>query len=195
MTRGKPLSFDRSKVLEKAMELFWANGYEATGITELLECMGIQRQSFYNSFESKQQVFAEALDLYGSTMLMKVRELLAGSGNPIKKIERVFKFWEGMMKDHAGCGCLVANSVAEFGTSEKMISEVLRSNLGRLEETLYGAFKEAVDGGSLPAERDPRALARTMVAFAQGMALLSKTGMSQQAQRDVMKTTQRALLS
>ena len=177
------------------MELFWANGYEATGVSELLDHMGIQRQSFYNTFQSKERVFVEAVELYCSNMFSKVKQCLDGPGNPLENIESVFKLWEGLAKGHPGCGCLVGNSVAEFGASEKKISDVLKTNLQRLEEALCGAFKEAVDKGYLPAERNPRALARTMVTLGQGMALLSKTGMSEQAQRDVMETTQRALLT
>ena len=46
------------------MNLFWSRGYEALGVSELLDGMGIQRQSFYNAFGSKEGLFLEAFNLY-----------------------------------------------------------------------------------------------------------------------------------
>ena len=53
----------------------------------------------------------------------------------------------------------------------------------------------AVDEGYLPDGRDPRALARTLVTCGQGLALMSKTGMSNKALKDVTKTMERSLLT
>ena len=58
---GRKLEFDKQEALEKAMELFWSSGYNATGLKDLLKAMGIQRQSMYNTFGSKHQLFLEAV--------------------------------------------------------------------------------------------------------------------------------------
>ena len=47
---GRKREFNREEALEKAMELFWSKGYNAVGLNELLQRMGIQRQSLYNTF-------------------------------------------------------------------------------------------------------------------------------------------------
>ena len=41
---------DREEALEQAMDLFWSQGYEATGVTQLCDRMGLGRQSLYNTF-------------------------------------------------------------------------------------------------------------------------------------------------
>ena len=58
---GRKLAFDRAIALGKAMDLFWQKGYNATGLTELLEHMQIQRQSLYNTFGSKHDLFLQAI--------------------------------------------------------------------------------------------------------------------------------------
>ena len=50
MSPGPAKQFDRDEVLERAMQLFWAEGYEATGMTRILEHVGIGRQSLYDTF-------------------------------------------------------------------------------------------------------------------------------------------------
>src|SRR5277367_4524742 len=63
---GRPREFDIDRVLEKAMELFWRQGYEGTSLTDLTRELGLTRPSLYAAFESKEELFLRALDLYES---------------------------------------------------------------------------------------------------------------------------------
>jgi len=65
MKTGRPTEFDRNTALERAMVLFWRQGYEATSLSDLLGEMGIGRQSLYNAFGDKQALFIEAARHYG----------------------------------------------------------------------------------------------------------------------------------
>ena len=62
MARHK--AFNREEVLDRAIEVFWAHGYEATSIQELVDSMGINRGSLYDTFGDKHRLFLEALDRY-----------------------------------------------------------------------------------------------------------------------------------
>ena len=194
MTRGKPLSFDRSEVLGRAMDYFWTHGYEATGMTELLNHLGIQRQSFYNSFESKGHVFQEAIEFYSSGMLDRLQGALRSGKTPIESIKNVFKFWESLGESGDCRGCLLGNAVAEFGATDEKITKMVQKNLRAVENAFHKVFKQAIDEGFLPKDRDPRVQARTMLTCGQGLALMSKTGMSIRALKEVMKNMERSLL-
>ena len=37
---GRPKEFDQQVALKQAMEVFWAHGYEATSVQDLLDAMG-----------------------------------------------------------------------------------------------------------------------------------------------------------
>lgn len=56
--------FDPERVLEKAMGVFWEKGYHATSVRDLVERMGINRFSMYDTFGGKRQLFLAALDRY-----------------------------------------------------------------------------------------------------------------------------------
>ncbi|KAA2299393.1 helix-turn-helix transcriptional regulator, partial [Clostridioides difficile] len=62
MARGK--EFEESVVLDKAMRLFWEQGYEKTSMTDLVNHMGIHRKSLYDTFGDKHTLFLKAVDLY-----------------------------------------------------------------------------------------------------------------------------------
>lgn len=173
MSRGKPLSFDRSEALQKAMELFWRKGYEATGITTLIEYMGIQRQSFYNTFGSKEEILFEAIDLYGTTLHSILREAIAKGETPFEKIDCIFELWS---KENP-VGCFIGNCVAEFGVTHDQVAEVMDQQLGAIRGILVPLFEAAIERGDLPTERDSAIAARTMLTYGQGLALMGKTKM------------------
>jgi len=56
--------FDESEALECAMKLFWARGFEATSIRELVSGMGINRASIYATYGDKRDLFVAALKRY-----------------------------------------------------------------------------------------------------------------------------------
>ena len=56
--------FDSDAVLDKAMQAFWARGYEATSMQDLVDCMGINRGSLYATFGDKHSLFIQALRRY-----------------------------------------------------------------------------------------------------------------------------------
>ena len=74
MPRAK--SFDRKEALTKAMELFWEKGYASTSLQDLTECMGIGKGSFYATFESKESLFTDTLELYKEINRNEVLALL-----------------------------------------------------------------------------------------------------------------------
>ena len=75
MARRK--EFDRDEALHKAMEVFWSRGYEATSVGDLVEHMGINRQSLYDTFGDKHSLYLAALDRYREVEGRKLFELLS----------------------------------------------------------------------------------------------------------------------
>src|SRR5258705_11644334 len=59
---GRTRQFDVDQGLDRAMEVFWARGYEGATLPELTRAMGINRPSLYSAFGNKEQLFRKALD-------------------------------------------------------------------------------------------------------------------------------------
>jgi len=64
MTLGRNRSFDKDSALEKAMKVFWQNGYPGTSLTDLTNGMGINKSSLYAAFGNKEALFDQAIEFY-----------------------------------------------------------------------------------------------------------------------------------
>ena len=58
------LGFDEDQVLERAMNVFWALGYEGAGIADLEKATELGRQSLYGAFGSKRELFGRVVEFY-----------------------------------------------------------------------------------------------------------------------------------
>ena len=73
---GRPREFDEQTVLAAAMDAFWRKGYEATSLTELCRCTGLNKGSLYQAFGDKHRLFMRSLAHYAD---MEYREVVAAA--------------------------------------------------------------------------------------------------------------------
>lgn len=187
MTRGAPKQFDREQVLAKAMQVFWRKGYTATGLSELLEEMGIGRQSLYDTFTDKKRLFLAAVELYVRTQVGRIRDQLEAGGSPLRNVHRVLRMYELHNTSGNGLGCLLVNSLAELGAADPEFQEPLRNSLQSLEDVFRQTFERAKREGEIAASADTRALARTMCSMVCGTCLMGRVGASKAAVRDTIR--------
>jgi len=119
-------------------------------------------------------LFAEALSHYRLKMLRPMVAMLDSSGSGLANVETVLGMWEQRAQSDSDHGCLMANSLAEFGRKEPKIAQALASMLGEMEAAFYRALKRAEEEGELPSGRDPKALARLMTTVGQGLSAIGK---------------------
>ena len=174
MSRGPDKQFDPNKALEKAMQLFWAKGYAATGVAELQEQMGIGRKSLYDTFGNKRQLFIKALQLYSDNLIRQNFGELYRKGSPLGNVRRVMRSLQQRHSVPESKGCLLGVSMAQFRTNDAEMANVLRHHIKRIEEAFYKAFKRAQDVGELDGNTNIRDLARLYLGIAQGLALIGR---------------------
>src|SRR6202521_698674 len=84
---ARPKEFDRDKAVESALATFRKNGLGATTTDDLRLAMGIGRQSFYDTFKGKREIYLEALRKYNSDRVLGYFEIFRKSGSPLKALE------------------------------------------------------------------------------------------------------------
>ena len=174
MKRGPDKQFDRDEVLERAMHLFWRQGYEATGMAELLAHMGIGRQSLYDTFGDKKSLFLAALDRYIQAYIMPMTAALRAPGSPLGNVRRFLELSAAMIAAGDHCGCLLGNTVAEMARTDPDVAARLGSLFSTGEATLATTIAQARAAGEVRSPLPDEDLARMVIVAGQGLALLTK---------------------
>lgn len=176
---ARPKGFDTAAALERAMELFWQQGYAATSMEQLVAAMGISRQSLYDTYGDKHALFLAAIDSY-CTML--AAELLAPLMKPGAGLAELHATALGLVdfiiRYPKRRACLMANTALELAPHDAVVAAKVRSHMAAMEAAFRGAVGTAQARGEIAADRDADALARYLVAMANGLLVMGKSGAS-----------------
>ncbi len=193
MKLGRPKEFDRREALEKAMGAFWAKGYDGTSVSDLLEAMGINRGSMYDTYGDKRSLFLEAIGHYRQTVAAPLIETLNGAGSPLGNIRKTLHEFAELAASKGCRGCLVTNTTVEIAPQDAEIAKAMKSALIAVEEAFRKALNRAVARRELGRRTDTRCLARFLANTLQGLVVLSKGKLGKQTRNDVIKVTMAAL--
>ncbi len=188
--------FETNLVLEKAMDLFWTNGYKATSVSDLLACMGISRQSMYNTFKSKRKLYLEVLDYYENNIVNKLFETLEA---PEADLNAIKKFYEELLRllynNDIKRGCLIIRATTDFATNDEEIEKKVKSYYEHLNSAFFNSLSVAYRKGQLTYGQEPRALARVLTVNTVGLIVLSQTGISKRGLNSILKAYLKEMFS
>jgi AcrR family transcriptional regulator len=190
--KGRPLSFDREAVLDRAMLLFWQHGYEATSLTELTAVMGVTPPSIYTAFGDKKKLFLEAVHRYLSGPVTS--ESIIGSASTARDAAAglLHAAAVGFTGSDTPPGCLLASSAISCSAAAADVREELAAIRRKIEAHLKTKIDSDISSGALPAGTDAAALAGHTMAVIQGMSTLARDGASRDKLKRVMETAMRA---
>lgn len=194
MSIGRPLQFNPDLALERATETFWAQGFEATSLQDLLAAMGLSKSSLYQSFGDKGQLFERCLRHYCETQATAMLDRLRQTGSGRAFIEESFLgLAQAPERDRSRWGCLLMNTASEFGTRDPDLARTVRQGVDRFTGVFLAAVEQAQREGSVAADRDARTLARYLVSNMSGLKTLIKAGVDRQEARAIATFALRAL--
>lgn len=185
MTKGRPKEFDEDEALQAAMEVFWKRGYDNASCDELLVAMGINAGSMYATFGDKRALYEKAFDSYCQANFGGVLKILNGSGSPLENVRELVRCWGKM-----DCkGCLVFNTLIEFGNESKGVGKQAKKMVSRLRQKFEEKLTAAKDAGELGKTVDPKELAAFLVNTAQGLNVSAHAGIGKEVRQGVVNTT------
>ncbi len=166
--------FDPEAALERAMVLFWARGYEGTSLSQLLEAMGIRRQSLYDTFTDKHTLYLMVLERYHDQMMLMVDEHLAHEDASRDSVRGFFEVYLSLVLRTEQRSCLMANAALELSQRDEDVARVVREYFEALELAMRGALQRAQRRGEVSPKSKPAALARHLVSCLMGMSVMSR---------------------
>lgn len=193
MQKGRPREFDADEALDRALHVFWRQGYEGASLTDLTEAMGISRPSLYAAFGNKEDLFRRALDRYSQTGPGAVQREALDQPTARAVVERMLRGAATCLTDPDNPrGCLAVQGALSCGEAAELIKNELCGRRAAGEAALCERFERAKADGDLAATADPQALARFVMTVQQGMAVQAAGGASRD---DLMAVAEMALMA
>ena len=185
MRTGRPRSFCKDEALDRAMTVFWRQGYEGASLSDLTKAMGINPPSLYACFGSKEGLFKAVLEHYDQRRAKFLAEVLAAP-TAAAAAETFLMGVAAYVADTGGNdppGCLTLQG--GLSCCDKVIPDSLARNRAEKETMLRKRFEEAKKSGDLPKNSDPAALARYLMVMANGICVQAAAGASQKELKEV----------
>ena len=185
---ARPKAYDETAMLDRAMEVFWARGFDGTSIQNLVGKTGVNRGSLYGAYPDKRALFLASIRRYLDLVVEdNVRRLLAvePAGEAIRQ------FFLGLVEaplERLRRGCLLTNSAVELGMEDAQVAALIRGAFRRVEQVFCARLVEAKRVGQLTDGVQPEALARLLITVLQGIRVMSRVGADRVAMRDAVKS-------
>jgi TetR/AcrR family transcriptional repressor of nem operon len=169
-------NFDVDQTLDKAMCLFWARGFEATSMEDLVQGMGINRGSLYNTFGDKRKLFIAALNRYDVTCRKAQLAALEREYSPKAAIEALFQGWiERVTSDRDNNGCFLANTALELAAHDEAIGAIVAESQRDVEKYFRRLIKKGQQAGEISTSVSPNKAAPSLLASLMGLLVLSRS--------------------
>jgi len=178
----RPKEFNVTQALDHAMQLFWERGYEATSMRALLNTMGISRQSLYDTFGNKHQLFLAALDRYRYQAVSQMLAELEAQDAGLPTIEHfLHRLAHELTRSHPRHACLMINTLMEMAPQDTTVAARVGKHLARMRCAFRHALDNAIATGQLEPAASTDTLANMLICHTQGCTGLAKGGTSYDA--------------
>ena len=180
---ARPRAFDEEEVIDKAVHVFWRKGFADTSICDLEQALGMGRQSIYNSFGGKRELFLRAIKQHSQKGAEWATDLF--------KNKRGFDALEAYLKNFVlsltasdeRLGCFVTRCLVDHGTVDTDVANQCQSNETVLKTVFKNALQQAAEDGEFDADlvETTSTLISTHV---YGLAVMARSGASPDAMRE-----------
>ena len=168
--------YDEAEVLGRAMEAFWARGYDATSINDLVAATGIHRGSLYAAFADKRGLFLRALEHYDREHRQAFLAALERDHAPREAILEAFRRVAAAGQGGRNRkGCLLVNTALELAPHDPAIEKIVRAKLEAVEAFFRGRIVAAQKDGTLGREIPAAETARVLFALFLGLRVITRS--------------------
>lgn len=173
--RGRPRSFDETKALEKATQVFWSKGYDGVTIDDLVAGMGVGRPTLYAVFGDKRAIFLRVLKAYAERKGASAARALLSEKSVHGSIAGFLRHAvETATEKGSARGCLMICVAPLVNDTE--VQRFLQSAVIGGAALVERRFRDGISAGELPADF-PVAVRATQVAdFARGLTMRALIG-------------------
>lgn len=174
---ARPREFDADTALDGAIGVFREHGFEGTSAEMLVKAMGIGRQSLYDTFGDKWQLYRLAVRRYGMGECAAHCGALRSGARAIDGIGAMLR----RVVETARQPCLGVGSICEFGVSRPDLAEVHAPLAKTLRNAIAARVRDGQRDGDVASNLNPKAAAEFLIANIAGIRVAGRGGANRAA--------------
>lgn len=187
MARTK--NFDTDEALDRAIELFRKQGYQATTPAQLVEYMGISRSSLYDTYGDKRTLYIKALHRYAARVQEQFQAIISNAASGKQAIRDYMQLsLEGCFGVDMPAGCLLVNSVSELPADEAELMAIVTASIQENKKMLLKLLKRAQLEKEMSADANLPRLADYLMNTVSGLTISAKSGISKKVCQQIVDT-------
>lgn len=156
------VEFDEREKIEKAMNVFWEKGYNATSMQDLVDAMQINRSSLYNTFEDKHKLFLKCLSTYFDHVLLELKEKVAQEQSAKQALIQLIRDKVSWLVD-CEKGCLGMKTIFEIGSEDSEVRKQIQKYNEMYLVFISEVVQKAIDAKELDETSDAYLIAEYIV--------------------------------
>lgn len=168
--------FNVDDALKKAMQAFWSKGYEATSMQDLVDTMGVNRGSIYDTFGDKRALYIEALKRYSNSEVTATLSKVRAGRNPREAIQALF---DGLIADavvkKSRDGCFLVNTALELAPHDTDIEKLVAKGFKAIQTYFRELITDGQALGEINLDINARDVARMLLAAMIGIRVISRS--------------------
>jgi TetR/AcrR family transcriptional repressor of nem operon len=186
--------FDQEVALRGAITAFGRRGYSATSTEDLMSAMHVGRQSMYDTFGDKRELFLKALELYSQENMAAIAAELHKPGSPLMNIRNALMHFAERPDITPTEGCMGINALCEFGLQDQEVLQAMQGQgyVKAMRQLLLKNLRRAKTTGELPEDADIPGLADFFDTTLAGLRIAARGGMNHTELRRIVSIACRA---
>lgn len=190
MARSK--EFEVNEVLDKAMKIFWEQGYEKTSMSDLVEHMGIHRRSIYDTFDDKHSLFLQAMDRYRGKVSTTLLAEIKASKTAVEALHKIFDVMISAVEDTPS-GCLIVNSAVELGTRDQEVDNRSLESFNEAERMFEQIIQWGQREREFSSDLDAKEMAEYLHNISVGIRAMARTSTDKEKLNRIIHVTMKLL--
>lgn len=171
---------NKEQLLKIGEDLLGRQGYNGTGVKELVEKAGIPKGSFYNYFNSKEDFAVKVLENYAKKDIVVFREIIANKSlTPLQRIEMLYQERiNSITESNFTRFCLITSLSDEMASVSPLIAKSITSITKEIDKLIADCLTEAQEMGEIKLNLDVKSLALFIENSWRGTVILTKANKS-----------------
>jgi len=164
----------RDRIIETALDLFYKQGYLATGINQIIAESQVAKATFYSNFPSKEALCIAYLQARHDIWMGWLKDHVQNSKTDKEKLLAVFSFLKQWMQESKFRGCAFLNIASEVPLKDSKIRDEVIKHKNGLQKFLHGIIADIIESSNIPKDLNTESTAKAVYVLVEGAIVSSQ---------------------